>query len=138
MDDGTPEQALEHAILAGGLTLESFPFLHHSYVLHLGSGTMREVAHGHKSRNRFYEYAVDHHELHYNHHPLGPRLHRSLITAYEREVETDTHEALVAACRQTELYAIPGAVPLPPVSELRELLAQGIDLLDELDRRAAD
>jgi hypothetical protein len=136
MDDGSPEQAMQHAVLAAGLRVESFPFLHHSYVLHLGGGTMRELARVHDWRNRFYGYAVDHHERHYNHHPLGPRLHQAVVDIYSREVTPDTPAGLAEACRRKDLYSIPDAEPLPPLAELRELQAQGADLVEYLDRRA--
>lgn len=136
MEDGPPEQPLQHAVLDAGLPTEPFPFLHHSYVLHLGSATMRELVQTGRWHNRFYEDAVRvaREELNYTGHPLGPRLHQAVLDAYAHEVTIDTPDALVAACLTEGLYAIADAEPLPPVSELRELQARGIDLVEYLVR----
>jgi len=97
---------------------------------------MRQVAHRGEWQNRFYESALAAHQLHYNHHPLGPRLHRALLDLYAAELTADTPEALVAACQRKTLCVIPATEPLPPLSELRELHARGVDLVSHLDQRA--
>jgi glycosyltransferase involved in cell wall biosynthesis len=126
-DDGAPERLLLESVTAAGLPLGRFEFLHHTYVLHLGSGTLREIAKG-EWGNRFYGWASGHSELTYNQHPLGRRLHASASEAFAREVPVDDPDALVRACRRDELLVIPEAKPLPPRSELLRLYGDGVDL----------
>lgn len=129
-DDGAPEKRLLESATDAGLRLCSFPLLHHSYVLHLGSGTLVEVARG-EWRNRFYGWAAKHHAddaRTYTNHPLGPRLHAALLAAYAREVPDGTAQELIAACRRPEPIVIAEARPLPPREVLQDLFDRGVDV----------
>src|SRR4051812_29541408 len=131
-DDGNPERKLLETATDSGRRLVAFPFLHHSYVLHLGSGTMIEVAS--ERTNRFHVWAqrdlAGRRHYTYTHHPLGPRIHAELRSAYEREIPDDTPEQLVRACLRDELIAVPEARPLPPAEVLQRLYDEGKDLAE--------
>jgi hypothetical protein len=138
-DDGAPEKRLLESVADAGAALEAFPFAHHSYVLHLGSGTLMEVAHGRRS-NRFYGWAQRHsdqHDFTYTGHPLGRRLRAAVVEAYRAETGDGTPRELVAACRREELIVIPEARPLPPREDLQRMFEQGVDvtaaLLEDAD-----
>jgi glycosyltransferase involved in cell wall biosynthesis len=134
LDDGAPSRALQQAVLADLLYINDFPFLHHSYALHLGSGTLDRIADRGERRNRFYRYSLDHREPHYNEHPLGSRLRAAVLAHYDRDVGSDDPEALARACLEPALHTIPEAQPLPPVAELWRLHREGVDLGEHLVR----
>lgn len=136
LDDGDPARALQLAALDAGLRVERFPFLHHSYILHVGSGTLDRIAQTDQVENRFYDWAVTHREPHYTNHPLGPRLREAVIAAFDSDVADDSAAALVAACQRTDLHNIPEAKPLPPIEELQRLFDQGVDLVEHLTSSA--
>jgi hypothetical protein len=137
-DDGNPERRLLETAADSGFRLDTHHFLHHSYVLHLGSGTMFEVAD--ERSNRFHIWAQrdlgGRRQHTYTQHPLGPQLHASLRSAYRREVHDDTPRGLVRACSHGELIVIPDAVPLPPVEVLQRLYDEGRDVAEYLRAQA--
>ena len=134
-DDGAPSQALQEAVLARGLGIADVDFALGSYVLHLGGGTLAQVAAGDDVSNRFYGWARANHLPHYSHHPLGRHLHEAFLALYAAEVPHGTAEALVRACRAPGLLTLEAAQPLPPLDELAALAAEGVDLTDHLVRR---
>jgi hypothetical protein len=128
-DDGSPERQLFESASRVGLSAAAFPFLHDSYVLHLGSSSLFEVARQEERTNRHYAWTQGHPPGRtYAHHPLGPRLHATVTRAYEQEVPDGDAAALVRACTSDGLISVEDARPLPPVEELRELYFQGVDL----------
>lgn len=136
-DDGDPARALQLAVRAAGLRIEHFPFLHHSYVLHLGCGTLGRIAHAEETDHPLYGWALHHRNPHYTNHPLGSRLHHAVLDAYRSEVSDDSPAALVAACRRNSFYTIDDANPLPPLEELQSLFDQGVDLVQHLTQSSA-
>jgi glycosyltransferase involved in cell wall biosynthesis len=130
-DDGRPVKRFIETASDAGYRLEPFPFLHHSYVLHLGEGTVIAVA-DREPGHRFYVWA--HRDLgrrrHYTFidHPLGERLHAELCEAYDREVPDETPAQVVRACAREELIAIPHARPLPPPDVLQRLYDEDGDI----------
>jgi hypothetical protein len=134
LDDGAPSRALQQAVLADLLHINDFPFLHHSYALHLGSGTLDQIAGRGERRNRFYRYSLDHREPHYNEHPLGSRLRAAVLAHYDRDVGGEDAAALARACLEPSLHTIPEAQPLPPTAELWRLHREGVDLGEYLTR----
>lgn len=127
-DDGAPSTALQRAVAAAGLRTETFPFINHSYVLHLGRGTLGRIANTDQRHNRFFQWAVDHPEPHYSGHPLGASLHQAVLRLYRQEVADGTLEQLVSACVNGSLLAVADAERLPPVPQLREQRERGVDL----------
>jgi hypothetical protein len=95
--------------------LVPFRFLHDSYVLHFGEGTWIEVDMRKEWTNRFYAWAdrelSGRRHFTYTGHPLGPRLHTELRTAYQQEVPNDTPQELARACLRDELIVIDDARP---------------------------
>jgi len=138
-DDGNPERRLLETATDAGLKPAPFHFLHHSYVLHLGGATMIEIAEREPS-NRFYVWAQrdlgGQRDFTYIGHPLGPRLHAELRSAYEREIPDDTPQQVTEACSREELIVIRDARPLPPIEVLQRLYDEGEDLAEYVLRNA--
>ncbi len=134
-DDGNPERRLLETASDCGHELVPFPFLHHSYVLHLGSGTLIDVAERER-RSRWYVWAQrnlgERRHFTYTDHPLGPRLHAEVRAAYRREIPDDSPQQLVQACSRDELIVIPDARPLPERATLQRLYDEGQDLVQYL------
>jgi hypothetical protein len=127
-DDGAPSEALQRSLLARGAAIGNFSFGLGSHVLHLGSGTLREIVAEEDHANRFYGWAQKLGDVAYSRHPLGPWLHRAFLDLYAAEVHDESPATLVAACRTPGLLTIPEAQPLPPLEELRDLAEAGVDL----------
>lgn len=64
LEDGAPATALQVAADEHGLRLIDFLFIEDCYLLHLGRGTLGEVADGNLTSNRYYDWAVDHRDYH--------------------------------------------------------------------------
>jgi glycosyltransferase involved in cell wall biosynthesis len=97
LEDGAPATALQVAADARGLRLAAFPFVEQGYVLHLGRGTLREVARREDAANRYYAWARDHHEPHFSGHERGADLYRAFCDRFEAEVGELTSESLLQA-----------------------------------------
>jgi glycosyltransferase involved in cell wall biosynthesis len=130
-DHGVPEKQFLETATDEGYRLVTFPFLHHCYVLHLGSATIINVAERewtnryHVSGSRF---LAGRRHFNYTGNPVGARLHAELRSAYEREVPDDTPDQLVSACLRDEPVVIRDARPLPPLEVLMRLDEEGEDL----------
>lgn len=112
-DDGAPERRLLTAAARAGLPAEPFPFLSHSYVLHLGSGTLRAVASG-EPANRFYPWARGHAELTYTDHAHGPAIEAELDRAFSVDASDSDPASVVEACRRDDLLALAPQLLGPP------------------------
>jgi hypothetical protein len=99
LEDGAPATALQVAADACRLRLLHFPFVEDGYVLHLGRGTLREVARSGDTANRYYEWALGHHEPHFGGHERGAELYRAFGRRFETEVGELTPQNLVDAIR---------------------------------------
>jgi glycosyltransferase involved in cell wall biosynthesis len=97
LEDGAPATALQLAADGLGLRLVDFPFVEDEYVLHLGRGTLREIALSGDAPNRYYEWALDHQEPHFGGHSRGAELYREFCDRFEAEVGELTPENLVQA-----------------------------------------
>jgi glycosyltransferase involved in cell wall biosynthesis len=103
LEDGAPATALQVAADACGLRLLDFPFLDDGYVLHLGRGTLREVARSGNAENRYYAWALDHHKPHFSGQERGEDRYRGFCEFFDAEVGELTPENLVAACKHTSV-----------------------------------
>jgi hypothetical protein len=56
LEDGAPATALQIGADEHGLRLAAFPFIEDGYLLHLGRGTLREVAETRDASNRYYDW----------------------------------------------------------------------------------
>jgi glycosyltransferase involved in cell wall biosynthesis len=97
LEDGAPATALQIEADARGLRLAAFPFVEDGYVIHLGRGTLREVARRGDTANRYYEWALDHQEPHFGGNQLGEERYQAFCERFAREVGELTPENLVRA-----------------------------------------
>jgi glycosyltransferase involved in cell wall biosynthesis len=98
LEGGAPATALQVAADAHGVRLVTFPFIEDGYLLHLGRGTLREVAAGRDTSHRYYKWAVDHRHYHFAGHPDGPQLLADFVRVFDAEVGDLTPASLVKAC----------------------------------------
>jgi glycosyltransferase involved in cell wall biosynthesis len=107
LEDGAPATALQVGADARGLRLSAFPFVEDAYLLHLGRGTLGQVARSGDTGNRYYKWALDHQVPHFAGHERGPELHQAFCDRFEAEVGDLNPENLVHAC----LTAAPCSTP---------------------------
>ncbi len=98
LEDGAPATALQVAADESGLRLVEFPFIEDGYLLHLGRGTLREVADTGDTINRYYDWAVDHRDYHFAGQANGAQLLRAFCNLFDAEVGDLSPEHLVPAC----------------------------------------
>jgi hypothetical protein len=98
LEGGAPSSALQVAADGLGLRLVEFPFVEDGYLLHLGRGTLREIADRGDEGNRYYAWAVEHREYHFGGRADGRELLASFTALFDAEVGDLTEDALVAAC----------------------------------------
>jgi hypothetical protein len=127
LDRGDPSEALQRSVRRAGLPLATFPFRHHSYVLHLGRGTLQALARKQDAGHPLHAWALEHQDHHFGGHPYGRQLHADFLALYAAEVAPGEAriESLVAACRRTDRLRIPAARPLPPIPELLRRAEEG-------------
>jgi glycosyltransferase involved in cell wall biosynthesis len=106
LEDGAPATALQVVADENGMRLAEFPFIENGYLLHLGRGTLREVADAGDTTNRYYGWAVDHRDYHFAGQQNGAQLLRAFAELFDSEVDRLSPERLVQACLQPELLAL--------------------------------
>ena len=106
LEDGAPATALQVAADESGLRLVDFPFVEDGYLLHLGRGTLREVAAAGDTINRYYDWAVDHRDYHFAGQANGAELLRAFVDLFNTEVHSLTPERLVQGCLQPQLLTL--------------------------------
>jgi hypothetical protein len=106
VEDGAPSTALQVAADEHALRLVGFPFVEDGYLLHLGRGTLREVADRNNTNNRYYHWAVDHRDYHFSGQRSGAQLLAAFATVFNAEVGELTAANLVAACRRSDLVSL--------------------------------
>jgi Glycosyl transferase family 2 len=99
VEAGAPALALQFAADEQGLRLLDFPFVEQGYLVHLGRGTLREIAHTKDSVNRYYRWATGHRDYHFGDHPHGAELYGRFGELFRTEVGEVSPERLVAACQ---------------------------------------
>jgi glycosyltransferase involved in cell wall biosynthesis len=105
VEDGAPSTALQVAADEHGLPLVAFPFVEDGYLLHLGRGTLHEVAEGNETSNRYYEWAVDHRDYHFAGQANGAQLLADFVRLFDSEVGDLTPPSLVTACLWSDLVS---------------------------------
>jgi glycosyltransferase involved in cell wall biosynthesis len=98
VEDGAPSTALQVGADAQGLRLVAFPFVEGGYLLHLGRGTLREVADRNETTNRYYKWAVDHRDYHFAGKADGAELLASFTKLFDAEVGDLKPDRLAAGC----------------------------------------
>jgi Glycosyl transferase family 2 len=118
-EHGSPSAAVQIAAEAIGLHLVSFPFVEQHYILHLGRGTLREIAKRDDVANRYYEWATSHREYHYSGNPAGAQLYQAFakLLASETGNLTLTPASLVRACTDPALLNLDYALWLANAHE---------------------
>jgi hypothetical protein len=106
VEDGAPSTALQVAADAQGLRLAAFPFIEDGYLLHLGRGTLREVADRKDTTNRYYKWAVDHRDYHFAGKADGAELLASFTNLFETEVDDLDADQLTAACLLPDILGL--------------------------------
>jgi glycosyltransferase involved in cell wall biosynthesis len=106
VEDGAPSTALQTGADNHGLRLVAFPFVEDGHLLHLGRGTLREVADRDDAGNRYYDWAIAHRDYHFSGRPDGARLLAEFARMFDAEVGRLTPAGLVAACLRPGLLSL--------------------------------
>jgi glycosyltransferase involved in cell wall biosynthesis len=106
LEAGAPAWALQVAADAKGMRLVEFAFIADGYLLHLGRGTLREVADGNDTSNRYYGWAVNHRDHHFACKVDGAELLAAFAKLFEANVGDLTPGGLVASCVQEDILSL--------------------------------
>lgn len=106
IEDGEPATALQVVADQRRLCFAQFPFVEEGYLLHLGRGTLREVADAGDTINRYYNWAVDHREYHFAGRANGAQLYTAFCDLFDAEVGHVNPESVAEACRKSTLLTV--------------------------------
>lgn len=99
-EHGSPSQALQHACAQAGLLAVDFPYTRGGYILHLGRGSLREIAAAQDQANRYYQWAITHNQPHFGLQADAPAAYDAFQAAFAHAVPNlDDPTALILACR---------------------------------------
>jgi hypothetical protein len=98
LEEGAPATALQVGADEKGLRLVEFPFIEDGYLLHLGRGTLREVAGTNDTTNRYHAWAIEHRDYHFGGKSGGSDVLAVFAKLLDAEVGDLTPDGLVAAC----------------------------------------
>lgn len=99
LEDGDPSRHLQADLTGAGHRLLAFPFCSAGYVLHLGRGTLAQVAAREATENRYHAWAIERHEPHFALRADGAALASRFEDRYRVAVPDDRIETLVDALR---------------------------------------
>jgi glycosyltransferase involved in cell wall biosynthesis len=100
-DSGEPSLALQLGCARAGLARIEFPFTRDAYLVHRGRSTLAEIASRGETANKLYDWAVDHHEPHFNAEPGAADLYQVFQAEFAAVCgDPETDAAIVQACRQ--------------------------------------
>jgi hypothetical protein len=74
--------------------------------VHLGHGTLREIADMEASGNRYSEWAAWHRDPHFGGQAEAEQPYNAFVSQFDREVGQLTAEQLIAACREPSLLQL--------------------------------
>lgn len=97
-DGGDPIGEFEEACRAHGVAGLSFPFTKEGYLIHLGRSTLAAVRQREETANPLYEWALDHHEPHFQQVMDAQNRHATLVSEFNEQVPTVDADALIRAC----------------------------------------
>ena len=106
VEDGAPALALQAAADAQGLHIAAFPFIEDGYLVHLGRGTLREIADTQDRLNRYYGWARGHRDYHYSDQPHGAELYSRFGELFSATVGDLTPARLVEVCLEPAVLAL--------------------------------
>jgi hypothetical protein len=95
---GEPSNGMQRSLHSKGAEFAEFPFFTSGYVLHLGTGTLQQVAARGERRNPLFTWALENREYHYHGNPRGRERLAAFRDWYELEVGSPSPENLVSAC----------------------------------------
>lgn len=98
-DGGDPIGDFEQICRAHDVPCLAFPFTQDGYLIHLGRSTLATVRQRAETANPLYEWALDHHEAHFQEVPAAQRRYAELISEFNEQVPTLSADALIRACR---------------------------------------
>lgn len=101
-EHGEPSKHLQESAIAAGLTMTPFPFTAERHIIHLGRGTLAQVARTGERDNRYFDWARDHHQPHYAEEAGSERAYAEIHAAFRRDVpslDVDPR-VIVSAIRQ--------------------------------------
>ncbi len=98
-DGGDPIGEFEKACRAHGVPGLAFPFTKEGYLIHLGRSTLAAVRQRAETENPLYEWALDHHEPHFQEVSDAQSRHAALVSEFNEQVPTLDADALIRACR---------------------------------------
>lgn len=97
LEDGDPSRHLQADLTGAGHRRLAFPFCSDGYVLHLGRGTLAQVAARDAIDNRYHAWAIERHEPHFALRADGAALASRFEERYRVAVPDDRIETLVDA-----------------------------------------
>lgn len=99
-EHGEPSKHLQESVLAAELTMPPFPFTADGHIVHLGRGTLAQVAGADERDNRYFAWAQDHHTPHFTEEPTAERAYAEIHAAFQREVPDLDPQSIVTAVRR--------------------------------------
>jgi hypothetical protein len=105
-EHGDPSAALQAALRARNKKLVSFPFVDGGYLLHVGRGTLAQLAKTGAAENRYFAWATDHNEPHFAGVSEGQIAYAAFLELIDRELPVLTPERLVDACGGSPLLTV--------------------------------
>jgi hypothetical protein len=106
VESGDPSGLLQESLAGEGVTTARFPFAEKGYIVHLGRGTLRQIAVTKQEDNRYFAWARTHNAPHYGEWPEAAAQHRSFLDLFEAEVGALKPRAVVEACRRDRLLRL--------------------------------
>jgi hypothetical protein len=106
VESGTPAVPLQVGADAQGLRLAEFPFVEEGYLIHLGRGTLRQVADLADKTNRYYEWASDHREYHFAGQSHASETYDRFSELFAAVVGDLSSDRLVEACQESRRLTI--------------------------------
>ena len=97
LEDGDPSRHLQTDLAGAGHRRLAFPFCSDAYVLHVGRGTLAQVAARDATDNRYHAWALERHEPHFALRADGAALASRFEKRYRVAVPDDRIETLVEA-----------------------------------------
>lgn len=106
VEEGAPATALQVAADAEGLHLAPFPFVDDAYLIHLGRGTLQQVAATGDTQNRYYGWATDHQDAYFMGQADAPERYQRFCSIFQAEVGELTPDRLAKACETSRELAV--------------------------------
>lgn len=97
---GDPATGFELSCRRAGLAACSFPFTARGHLVHRGQGTLAGVFRSEDTANKYFEWASDNHDPHYQGARHQARAYAMALAAFRREVGALTPGAIVTALRR--------------------------------------